>query len=166
MVQGRSSPLSPISDNVVSSICRRSEGGCSPGVLEGLMPDQVVSPTANERKGWTHEGTPCGMGLGRVPAGRSVRGPTECEDPASGWLKLVRTPASAGQRRLPPRHRGVPQDGGELIRDVYRPPRGLKRIALRISRAGSRSRGRPRPGIRGSPLSARPGQVSIRSSRR
>jgi hypothetical protein len=33
------------------------------------------------------------------------------EDPASGWLKLVRTRATAGQRRIPPRHGGVPQDG-------------------------------------------------------
>jgi hypothetical protein len=47
----------------------------------------------------THEGTPCGMGLGRVPAGRGVRGSRGCEDSASGWLKLVRTPATAGQHR-------------------------------------------------------------------
>ena len=67
--------------------------------------------TANEHKRWTHEGTPCGMGLGRVPAGRSVRGSTGCEDSASGWLKLVRTPATAGQHRYPPRQGGVPQDG-------------------------------------------------------
>ena len=33
------------------------------------------------------------------------------EDPASGWLKLVRTRATAGQRRIPPRQGGVPQDG-------------------------------------------------------